>query len=133
MSATARHPFEFLDDRLRVAVEAAAAAGQDPNDSLRGLYISDEQAIALSETGSRIEANAQLAAVAERLDLDALDATVLAVAAHPSCSRGTAACTPTSTTTSPASYLLPGSSPASSPDRASRRRTCSGASPDPHR
>ena len=83
MSATARHPFEFLDDRLRVAVEAAAAAGQDPNDSLRGLYISDEQAIALSETGSRIEANAQLAAVAERLELDALDATVLAVCCAP--------------------------------------------------
>ena len=83
MSATARHPFEFLDDRLRVAVEAAAAAGQDPNDSLRGLYISDDQAIALSETGGTIESNARLVAVAELLELDALDATILAVCCAP--------------------------------------------------
>jgi len=83
VSATARHLFEFLDDRLRAAVEAASAAGQDPNDSLRGLYITDDQAIALSEAGSSIDPDKRLAAVAELLELDALDATVLAVCCAP--------------------------------------------------
>jgi hypothetical protein len=38
----------FLDGRLRTAVEAAAAVDDSTDDSLRGLYISDEQALTLA-------------------------------------------------------------------------------------
>ena len=40
--------FTFLDERLRAAVRAAAAGDENPDDALRGLYISDEQALSLA-------------------------------------------------------------------------------------
>ena len=40
--------FAFLDARLRAHVERAAAGDPNPGDPLRGLYISDDQALALA-------------------------------------------------------------------------------------
>jgi adenylate kinase family enzyme len=73
----------FLDERLRGAVAAAAATDENPDDPLRGLYISDEQALNLAAGPGTIEAEPRLAAAAERLGLDALDTAVLAVCAAP--------------------------------------------------
>ena len=39
----------FLNERLRTAVQAAAAADDGAEDALRGLYISDEQALSLAD------------------------------------------------------------------------------------
>jgi adenylate kinase family enzyme len=75
--------FAFIDARLRAAVQAAAATDQSPDDSLRGLYISDEQALTLAADAGTIDADARLAEAAARLELDALDAAVLAVCAAP--------------------------------------------------
>jgi len=73
----------FLDERLRAAVQAATAAGEDPDDALRGLYISDEKALALASGSFSVDAEPRLADAAERLGLDALDSAVLAVCAAP--------------------------------------------------
>ncbi|MCW3066015.1 MAG: family ATPase, partial [Solirubrobacterales bacterium] len=75
--------FSFLDARLRAAVQAAAAGDDNPDDSLRGLYISDEQALSLAADSSSDEAEPRLSVAAERLGLDALDSAALAVCAAP--------------------------------------------------
>jgi hypothetical protein len=82
--------FRLLEARLRRAIRAAVDAGNDPDDSLRGLYISDEQALALAEAGGDPHlpgplagAAARLAQTGERLGLDALDSSVLALCAAP--------------------------------------------------
>ena len=76
--------FDFLDARLSDAVQAAAAeSGEGVDDSLRGLYISDEQALSLAAEPARGDARPRLADAAERLRLDALDTAVLAVCAAP--------------------------------------------------
>ncbi|HET6869920.1 MAG TPA: ATP-binding protein [Solirubrobacteraceae bacterium] len=74
--------FAFLDARLRGAVEAAVARGADPQDALRGLYISDEQALAMAASGGS-PAPVALSFAAERLGLDPIDAVVLAMCAAP--------------------------------------------------
>ncbi|MDQ4048464.1 MAG: ATP-binding protein [Actinomycetota bacterium] len=75
--------FDFLDGRLREAVRAAAARDDNPDDSLRGLYISDEQALSLAAHGGAVNADPRLALAGDRLSLDALDSAVLAVCAAP--------------------------------------------------
>jgi hypothetical protein len=75
--------FEFLEGRLQTAVQAAVAAGSDPDDSLRGLYISDEQALALSADAGPPQPSRRLAEAALGLGLDALDSSVLALCAAP--------------------------------------------------
>jgi hypothetical protein len=75
--------FGFLDARLHAAVQVAAAADTTADDSLRGLYISDEQALSLAEASGVADADERLAAAAARLGLDALDGAVLAVCAAP--------------------------------------------------
>ena len=75
--------FAFLEGRLRTAVQVAAAADQTPDDSLRGLYISDEQALSLAAGAAAVDADARMAAAADRLRLDALDTAVLTVCAAP--------------------------------------------------
>ena len=75
--------FAFLDARLRAAIQAIAGGEVDADDSLRGLYISDEQALAMVGDLGAADADPLLAAAAARLDLDALDAAVLAVSAAP--------------------------------------------------
>jgi adenylate kinase family enzyme len=77
--------FRFLEARLRTAVGAAIAAGSDPDDALRGLYISDEQALDLAaadEPEPQLRSQ-RLGQAIERLGLDALEGTVLAVCAAP--------------------------------------------------
>ncbi|HEY1517917.1 MAG TPA: ATP-binding protein [Solirubrobacteraceae bacterium] len=75
--------FAFLDARLLTAVSAIAAQDGSPDDALRGLYISDDQALALAGDIGSQGADPLLATAAERLGLDALDAAVLAVCAAP--------------------------------------------------
>ena len=75
--------FGFLDARLRAAVHAAVAGGADPHDALRGLYISDEHALALAADGGEVPAPPALAFAAERLGLVGIDPIVLALCAAP--------------------------------------------------
>jgi len=73
----------FLDGRLRSAVEAAAAVDDTTDDSLRGLYISDEQALSLAGAAATPDAESRIAVAGERLGVDALDLAVLTVCAAP--------------------------------------------------
>jgi ATPase family associated with various cellular activities (AAA)/Winged helix domain, variant len=75
--------FAFLDARIRAHVEQAASGDPNPGDPLRGLYISDEQALALAADGGAENADARLADAAARLGLDALDTAVLGLASAP--------------------------------------------------
>ncbi len=75
--------FAFLDARLLAAVRSVAAQDDHADDALRGLYISDDQALALAGDVGAQEGDPRLAAAAERLGLDDLDAAVLAVCAAP--------------------------------------------------
>jgi SpoVK/Ycf46/Vps4 family AAA+-type ATPase len=75
--------FAFLDSRLQSAVRAVTSEDDNPDDSLRGLYISDDQALSLAGDRASTEADPLLAAAADRLGLDALEAAVLAVCAGP--------------------------------------------------
>jgi AAA+ superfamily predicted ATPase len=79
----ARDWLGFLDERLRDAVGAVAAVDENPDDPLRGLYISDEQALSLAASPATPDAAPRLTAAAGRLGLDALDTAVLAVCAVP--------------------------------------------------
>ena len=80
---TAAVGFGFLEERLRAAVERAAAANGGADEGLRGLYISDEEALSLAAGPAALDADARVGAVAQRLGLDALDSAVLAVCAAP--------------------------------------------------
>jgi hypothetical protein len=73
----------FLEVRLRGAVQKAVDDGNDPDDSLRGLYISDEQALQLAFGRPSVGEVPALSVAIERLGLDALDASVLALCAAP--------------------------------------------------
>jgi hypothetical protein len=75
--------FAFLDARLRAHVEQAAAGDPNPGDPLRGLYISDDQALALAADAKAEDADARLADAGARLGLDALDTAVLGLCAAP--------------------------------------------------
>ena len=81
--ATCNDCFALLDARLGGAVEAAVSRGADPHDALRGLYISDEQALALAAEGGRSPAPPALTFAAERLGLGGVDGVVLALCAAP--------------------------------------------------
>ena len=86
MTSSAEAPaawFAFLDERLRAAVGVAVSSDDNPEDPLRGLYISDEQALALAASSSTGDPDERLTAAAERLGLDALDSAVLGVCAAP--------------------------------------------------
>lgn len=74
--------FGFIDRRVLAAVERVAGSDPNPSDPFRGLYISDETALRLSQdddAGSG--ADDRLAAVVDALGLDLLEAGVLAVCA----------------------------------------------------
>ena len=75
--------FAFLDARVRAAVQRAAVGDPDPTDPLRGLYISDEQALALAGGERAVEGDQRLADAAARLGLDALETAVLGLCAAP--------------------------------------------------
>ncbi|MGZ4179354.1 MAG: ATP-binding protein [Solirubrobacteraceae bacterium] len=75
--------FEFLDARVQAAVRAVAAVDDNQDDALRGLYISDDQALTLAGDLGAQDADPALETAVDRLGLDALDAAVLAVCAAP--------------------------------------------------
>jgi hypothetical protein len=75
--------FTYLDERVGQAVQAIAAGDPGSDDALRGLYISDDQALALAGELASEGAEPLLAAAAERLALDELDTAVLAACAAP--------------------------------------------------
>src|SRR3954451_11180919 len=73
--------FGFIDRRVMAAVERVAGTDPDPGDPFRGLYISDEVALRLSQGESGSDADERLKAVIAALELDLLEAAVLAVCA----------------------------------------------------
>ena len=58
--------FGFIDRRVMAAVERVAGSDPDPGDPFRGLYISDEVALRLTQGDSGSDADARLQAVVER-------------------------------------------------------------------
>src|SRR6476469_6345569 len=73
--------FGFIDRRVMAAVERVAGSDPDPGDPFRGLYISDEVALRLSQGDSGSDADERLTGVVSALGLDLLEAAVLAVCA----------------------------------------------------
>src|SRR3954451_11660291 len=73
--------FGFIDRRVMAAVERVAGTDPDPGDPFRGLYISDEVALRLSQGDSSLDADERLQVVIRALGLDLLEAAVLAVCA----------------------------------------------------
>ena len=63
------------------AVERVAGTDPDPGDPFRGLYISDEVALRLTQGDSASSADDRLEAATRALGLDLLDSAVLAVCA----------------------------------------------------
>ena len=72
-----------VEARVRAAVEAVAAADPNPTDPFRGLYVTDDLALAIARSGPLMDPDARLCLAAERLGLDPVDAAVLAVCAAP--------------------------------------------------
>jgi hypothetical protein len=73
--------FGFIDRRVMAAVERVAGTDPDPGDPFRGLYISDEVALRLTQGESVSDADERLQAAVRALGLDLLEAAVLAVCA----------------------------------------------------
>ena len=69
--------------RVRAAVESVAASDPNPTDPFRGLYVTDELALAIARSDPELDPDARLRLAAERLGLDTLDTAVLAVCAAP--------------------------------------------------
>jgi hypothetical protein len=69
--------------RVRAAVEAVAASDPNPTDPFRGLYVTDELALAIARSDPAMDPDARLRLAVERLGLDPLDAAVLGVCAAP--------------------------------------------------
>jgi hypothetical protein len=75
--------FEQLEAHVREAVERVAASDPSPLDPFRGLYVSDEQALKLAREGDTAELDARLGEAGEKLGLNELERSVLAVCAAP--------------------------------------------------
>jgi hypothetical protein len=75
--------FETLDDRIRAAVELVASTDPNPTDPFRGLYISDDLALALARGGPVGELDERLRRAGELLELNDLESNVLALCAAP--------------------------------------------------
>jgi hypothetical protein len=73
----------LIEARVREAVESVAATDPNPTDPFRGLYVTDELAVAIARSGPSLDPDDRLAQAAACLGLDALDAAVLAVCAAP--------------------------------------------------
>jgi AAA+ superfamily predicted ATPase len=73
----------MLGARLQSAVQSAIEGGADPDDALRGLYISDEQAVAMASDPASPAGGGEIAAAIARLRLEPLDSFVLALVAAP--------------------------------------------------
>src|SRR5581483_5726407 len=75
--------FEQIDARIRAAVDAVVATDPNPADPFRGLYISDDQARALSRTSPVEVLEGRFNDAAAVLGLDALETQALALCAAP--------------------------------------------------
>ncbi|HWF72798.1 MAG TPA: ATP-binding protein [Solirubrobacteraceae bacterium] len=75
--------FAEIDERIRHGVEQVSAAEPETADPFRGLYITDEQALALAAGGPPPVLEDRLDNLAAVLGLDALERSVLAVCAAP--------------------------------------------------
>src|SRR5262245_1477584 len=75
--------FGTLDARVRAAVDSVARSDPNPADPFRGLYISDELALALAREGAGPGLDGRIVQAAARLGLTDLEAAVLAVSAAP--------------------------------------------------
>src|SRR3954470_5759589 len=73
--------FGFIDRRVMSAVERVAGTDPDPGDPFRGLYISDETALRLTQGDSAADADGRLRLVVGALGLDLLQGAGLAVCA----------------------------------------------------
>ena len=84
MESADREPLRFarLDDCIRVAVEKVASTDPNPIDPFRGLYISDDLAVALARAGGD-GLEGRFDAAADALGLDELEGSVLALCAAP--------------------------------------------------
>jgi hypothetical protein len=75
--------FAAVAERVRFAVAAVAATDPNPTDPFRGLYISDEAALALASGAAADGHDERIAAAGALLGLDGLDLPVLALCAAP--------------------------------------------------
>jgi hypothetical protein len=75
--------FELLDARVRLAVESVAATDPKPADPFRGLYISDDLALALARATPDDDLDSRLEQAATLLGLDVLETAVLGLCAAP--------------------------------------------------
>jgi hypothetical protein len=75
--------FAAVAERVRFAVAAVAATDPNPTDPFRGLYISDEAALALASGAAADGHDDRIAAAGALLGLDGLDLPVLALCAAP--------------------------------------------------
>jgi hypothetical protein len=78
-------PFRFADVEalIAAAVERVAATDPNPQDPFRGLYVSDERALALARGRGGLDLDGRLLAAAGLLGFDELDACVLALCLAP--------------------------------------------------
>src|SRR5437764_7852895 len=81
--AETRTRLSLVHERVRAAVETVAATDPNPSDPFRGLYISDDVARTLAGERGEPLADHRLDSVAERLGLDGLEASALALCAAP--------------------------------------------------
>jgi hypothetical protein len=75
--------FELLDARIRVAVESVAGTDPNPADPFRGLYISDDLALALSKSTPDGDLDSRLDDAGARFGLDVLERAVLGLCSAP--------------------------------------------------
>ena len=75
--------FTAVTERVRRAVGAVAATDPHPGDPFRGLYVSDEAAVALASGSPADGIDERIASAAALLDLNGLDVPVLALCAAP--------------------------------------------------
>ena len=71
--------FAAVAERVSLAVAAVAATDPHPTDPFRGLYVSDEAALALAARPGADGADERIAAAGALLGLDGLDLPVLAL------------------------------------------------------
>jgi hypothetical protein len=83
VSSPADGSFSSLTGRIRRAVEAVAASDPNPADPFRGLYISDDLALALARVDAPAHLDERLGLVARRLGLSELEHAVLGICATP--------------------------------------------------
>ncbi len=83
-SPEARIPkFEDLEARIAAAVESVASTDPNPTDPFRGLYVTDDAAVATAKAQAPIDRDGRLGEASARLELDAIESAILALAAAP--------------------------------------------------